>query len=299
MPYANEHECRIVDPAEFVRLRRTNDTDPPQIIGIRDNGTSDVQAYRYPKAAWSVERARGHSRKHQGEFESAAEVRDEICRPRRILTDRSVRAVEPESEGAPRRLVGYAAVFDSLSEDLGGFRERIEAGAFAKSINRGDDVRAFIEHQGGLSTLGRTSNGTVRLKEDDKGLWTEIDLPDTTAARDIYELVRRADVSQMSFSFRTITDAWNMEDGEEIRTLKEAELFDVSPVAMPAYPATEIDARSSGGNAIAPMLAVDTSDALVSMVAWRKANHLGSEDVRKRWKTEHLTQAKKRIKLYS
>ncbi len=297
MPYANEHECRVLDPGDFVRLRRTNDTDPPQIIGIRDDGTSDVQAYRYPKAAWSVERARGHGRKHQGEFEAAAEVRDETRHPRRIITDKSVRAVEPEAEGAPRRLVGYAAMFNSLSEDLGGFRETIEPGTFAKSLKRGDDVRAFIEHQGGLSTLGRTSNGTVRLKEDDKGLWTEIDLPDTTAARDIYELIRRADVSQMSFSFRTITDAWNTVDGEEIRTLKEVDLMDVSPVAMPAYPATGVDARSKGRGVMVPTLAVDTSDALTSMDAWRKANHLASEDIRSKWKPVHLTAAKKRITL--
>jgi HK97 family phage prohead protease len=297
MPFANEHECRVSDPGDFARLRRTNDTDPPQIIGIREDGTSAVQAYRYPKSAWSVERARGHSRKHRGEFEPAAEVRDEASNPRRIFTDKSVRAKEPDSDGEPRRLMGYAAIFDSLSEDLGGFRERIEAGAFAKSLKRGDDVRAFVEHNGGLTTLGRTSNGSVRLKEDEKGLWTEIDLPDTTAARDIYELVKRSDVSQMSFGFKTVTDEWNMQDGDEIRTLKEVDLFDVSPVAMPAYPATTVDARSKGRGVVVPSLAIDTTDALVSMDAWRKANHLASQDIRNRWKKEHLTQAKKRIKL--
>jgi hypothetical protein len=297
MPFANEHACRISDPGQFIRFRRDNDAEPHRIIGIRKDGTSEIQSYRYPKDSWSVERARGHTRKHQGEFEPAAEVRDGARHPRRILTDQSVRALEPESEGAPRRLVGYAAVFDTLSEDLGGFRETIEPGAFAKSLKRGDDVLAFIEHQGGLSTLGRVGNGTLRLKEDDRGLLMDVDLPDTTAARDIFELVRRADISQTSFGFRTVTDAWNVEEGEEIRTLKEVDLKDVSPVAMPAYPTTKIDVRSKGGALVVPSLAVDTSDALASMASWHKASHLASEDIRDRWKKIHLTHAKEKITL--
>ncbi len=142
------------------------------------------------------------------------------------------------------KLVGYAAVFGKLSQDVGGFREIIQQGAFTETLGRHDDVRALVEHDGGLMTLGRTTAGTLRLTEDDVGLRVEIDPPDTQAGRDIIELVGRGDIGQMSFGFHTVADSWNMVDGEEVRTLIEVELFDVSIVSFPAYPGTKIGLRS-------------------------------------------------------
>ncbi len=145
-------------------------------------------------------------------------------------------------DGGKTRISGHAAVFDSLSEDLGGFRERVAPGAFAASLAE-DDIRALFNHDPNL-VLGRNRAGTLRLAEDEPGLAIGIDPPDTAAARDIVTMIKRGDVTQMSFGFRTISDEFQMVDGEVVRTLKAVRLFDVSPVTFPAYPQTDVDARS-------------------------------------------------------
>ena len=148
-----------------------------------------------------------------------------------------------EGDDAPRRIVGHAAVFDSLSEDLGGFREKVAPGAFAASI-ASDDIRALFNHNPD-HVLGRNGEaGTLRLAEDDKGLAIAIDTPDTQVARDLVTSIERGDISQMSFGFRTIGDEWQMVDGENVRTLQAVKLFDVSPVTFPAYLQTDVAARS-------------------------------------------------------
>ena len=136
---------------------------------------------------------------------------------------------------------GHAAVFNSLSEDLGGFRERIAPGAFSGSLS--GDVRALFNHDPNY-ILGRTTSRTLRLVEDQRGLAVEIDPPDTQTTRHIVEAIRRGDVSQMSFGFRTRKDEWERTDDGDIRTLLDVELFDVSPVVFPAYPDTDVAARS-------------------------------------------------------
>lgn len=157
-----------------------------------------------------------------------------------------------ESDGKSR-LVGYAAVFNQLSEDLGGWRELIRPGAFAKTIRDGSDVRALWNHNPDY-VLGRTKSGTLRLREDGHGLAIEIDPPDTTWARDLVETIRRGDVDQMSFGFIPVRSEVKVIDDHDdngqprrsvIRELIEVRLFDVSPVTFPAYPQTEIGVRSA------------------------------------------------------
>jgi HK97 family phage prohead protease len=147
-----------------------------------------------------------------------------------------------DSENEHPVMKGHAAMFDSSSEDLGGFRERIAPGAFSKSLESAD-IRALFNHDSNI-VLGRNKSGTLRLKEDKTGLAIEIDPPDTQAARDLIISMKRGDINQMSFGFRTIADKWAKLDGEWTRTLLEVDLFDVSPVTYPAYLLTDISVRS-------------------------------------------------------
>jgi HK97 family phage prohead protease len=153
------------------------------------------------------------------------------------FTELEVRRVEGELP----KLIGYAAVFDSLSEDLGGFREKIAPGTFKKSIRK-HDIRALWNHDPNF-VLGRKKSKTLKLKEDEHGLKMTVTPPDTQWARDLLTSIDRGDVDQMSFGFRTILDEWEQKKKETIRTLKEVELVDVSPVTYPAYPDTTIALR--------------------------------------------------------
>ena len=158
---------------------------------------------------------------------------------RRAFEVKELRAVQ--ADGGPAKIEGYAAVFNQLSENLGGFREKIQPGAFAETITV-DDIRALFNHDPNY-VLGRNTVGTLELEEDDHGLKIAITPPETQWARDLMESIRRGDVDQMSFGFQTITDNWATENEEYVRTLIKVRLFDVSPVTFPAYPQTTVSAR--------------------------------------------------------
>jgi Escherichia/Staphylococcus phage prohead protease len=148
-------------------------------------------------------------------------------------------------QGEKRTITGHAAVFNSKSEEIfgvKGVREVIRAGAFAKSISRGDDIRALWNHDPNF-ILGRSKNHTLEISEDDIGLKVRIFPPDSTLADGFLETIRRGDVDQMSFGFRTVSDAWQQQGGETIRELLEVDLFDVSPVTFPAYKQTDVAVR--------------------------------------------------------
>ena len=138
---------------------------------------------------------------------------------------------------------GYAAVFDSLSEDLGGFREIIVGGSFKRTLKAGADVRALVDHDPS-KILGRNKAGTLTLREDDHGLKVRIKPPDTTAGRDVVESLRRGDLDQMSFAFSVVSDSWQTIDGEEVRTITDVDLHDVSVVAYGSYTDTTVAVRS-------------------------------------------------------
>jgi HK97 family phage prohead protease len=152
----------------------------------------------------------------------------------------TVRNVETREADGKMKLAGYAAVFNDSSVPLP-FSERIAPGAFRKTLSETPDVRLLINHEG--LPLARTKNGTLLLTEDEVGLRFEAELPDTTEARDLWTLVQRGDVDQMSFAFRVIRQKWNQDRTE--RTLTEVSLADgdVSVVTYPAYPTTSVEAR--------------------------------------------------------
>ena len=167
---------------------------------------------------------------------------------RRVVEARmEVRAADGKSTP---QIVGYAAVFNSLSQVLWGFREQIAPGAFGASL--ADDVRALWNHDSAY-VLGRTAAGTLRLSEDAHGGRVEIDPPETPLADSFVESIRRGDVNQMSFGFQTLEDTWDEDDqGQMIRTLLKVKLYEVSPVTFPAYTATEVGLRAMLGDVVEP-----------------------------------------------
>lgn len=151
--------------------------------------------------------------------------------------------LEERSEGSPV-IRGHAAVFNSLSEDLGMFREVLRPGAFA-DVLQDPDTRSLINHDDNL-VLGRVGSKTLRLTEDQRGLFQETDPPDTSYAHDLLAVMRRGDVNQQSFGFVVGTDNWRKENGEQIREVVSVKrLYDVSVVTFPAYRATDAQVRSA------------------------------------------------------
>lgn len=148
--------------------------------------------------------------------------------------------------GKSPRLVGYAAVFDAESQDLGGFVEFVRSGAFRRSLqsNRLDPL-ALVHHMPHL-VLGRRSAGTLKLSEDTWGLHFEIDLPDTGTARDLAVSVERGDIRGASFAFNVAEggDRWNTEGPRITRELLDVDLHEITITPTPAYPDTEVARRA-------------------------------------------------------
>lgn len=143
------------------------------------------------------------------------------------------------------RLEGYAAVFNSVSRDLGGFTESIQPGAFSRSLREADNVLALYDHDR-RSVLGRVGSGTLKLDQDGRGLHFAIDMPDTTVARDLGILVSRGDVSGASFAFTVPAggDTWGDLNGKAHRTLLDVTLHEITVTANPAYVDTEVAKRT-------------------------------------------------------
>lgn len=156
-----------------------------------------------------------------------------------IRSHGGLRAVSPGKVG------GHAAVFNSESQDLGGFVEVIRPGAFAESLRQGLNIRALYHHSD-LSLLGTTQAGTLRLREDDTGLAFELDLPDTSYGRDVGVLVDRGDIGGCSFGFRVAEggDRWEERGGKLVRELLKVDLLEVTVTSEPAYRDTSVARRS-------------------------------------------------------
>lgn len=147
------------------------------------------------------------------------------------------------------RITGYAAMYNSETVIAGLWREQIAPGAFASALAGDDDVRALFNHDPNI-LLGRTKSGTLTLSEDKKGLKYDVVLPNTRAAQDIFEQIKRGDIDGSSFGFRIEDETWDDAPTKEgklpLVTIRKVELFDVSPVVFPAYPQTSVTARTRG-----------------------------------------------------
>jgi HK97 family phage prohead protease len=152
------------------------------------------------------------------------------------------RGAQLELRATGRRLEGYAAVFGSPAV-IGGFTESIRAGAFTRTLAGGHDTLALMDH-GPAKLLARTSNGSLRLAEDTRGLHFSLDLPNTTLGSDALAMVESRLAGGMSFGFRVPPggDAWPTASTRELRAVDLAEISLVS--AFPAYGQTEVSARA-------------------------------------------------------
>ena len=164
---------------------------------------------------------------------------------------------EVRAEGDGMTFTGYASVFNSPSEDLGGFVEYVAPGAFKRSLQSRNEVKLLWNHDSG-EPLASLRGGTMQLLEDSVGLKVTAKLPNTTRGRDIAELLRTNVIDSMSFGFNVIKDSWSR-DGQT-RTLESVRLFEVSVVSFPAYEATVAQVRS------APSINADElADALLKL----------------------------------
>ena len=204
--------------------------------GFEVNGTSDdpaalIRLFRYSSDEDAyIERKPALNVAHR--FSSLEKFDAEVRKSSGVIEQREFRMESMEHNGDVVR--GYAAVYDSDSEFMG-YYEQIEKGAFDDVMN--DDVRAYYNHDENY-LLGRVSSGTLRIGTDKRGLYYEVDLPNTTYANDLVELMKRGDINQSSFAFLIGQDRWEERDGKTYRIIeKVSRLLDVSPVAQPAYPA--------------------------------------------------------------
>ncbi|MFR9807072.1 HK97 family phage prohead protease [Pseudonocardia sp. RS010] len=164
-----------------------------------------------------------------------------ITAERRVtpLTELQIRrAAGNEAAGGQLHFTGRAIVYNQLSEDFGGWRERIMPGAATRTLERDPDVRFLINHDPNL-LLGRTRNGTLTLREDDEGVLVDADLADVSYARDLAVLLERQDLSQMSFGFWIRADGW----AGDVHQVFEIDLDggDVSAVTYPAFSQTSAE----------------------------------------------------------
>jgi HK97 family phage prohead protease len=159
------------------------------------------------------------------------------------------------SEGLPT-ITGYGAVFNRLSQNLGGFVEDIDPGAFTDTLARNNDVKSYWNHDGSRF-LGRRSASNFTVSVDGTGLPYEVTPPNTTYARDLVEVISAGLVLGSSFTFRTLVDGdtWTLtEQGFPKRTLLAVELFETGPVSDPAYLATETEGSSVALRSLAARL---------------------------------------------
>lgn len=143
----------------------------------------------------------------------------------------------------PSVITGYAIVFNSLSHDLGNFREIILPQAVDRTLSSNADIRAFVEHDS-KNKLGRKKANTLRLQKDERGVKVEIDIPNTQLGRDIQEGLSRGDYDGMSFRFAVVKDKWEKQDNSWLRSIEDMQFDEVSIVGDPAYPDTSVALRS-------------------------------------------------------
>ena len=263
------------DKEKMLGSKETKDWEfySQHFLGIDKSQAKDTEGrYHYPVGKGGVVYSRAvdaiRSRASQeGEkdiFEAAGEIEQAIkdyeqsktkpeeSEPKRELNQSieyrhlaEVRVSEPTSDGSIGTVTGTIR-FNSLSHDLGGFQERIDPAAFDDSLSEGDLVALFQHDR--QKPLGSQKSNTLKVTKTSDGLTYSVDLPDTTYSRDLKALMHnRQELRGSSFGFQTIEDAWSkplVKGGLPVRTIKKANLLEISPVTSPAYPQNSLSVRS-------------------------------------------------------
>ena len=260
-PYPGEHAARIADPDQFDSFSRRNNeggTGVDFVYGIKDGG-AEVQSIRFKVENYTAEQAREWLEENDFEpllFEPAAPV-DEgrsnvVISPQDMeaasMAEKEIRTLVQDVEVREDdeniiRVSGYAAVFGEETNIAGMFTETIERGAFTSALERQDDVVFLINHDG--LPLARTRSGTLRLSQDERGLYMETELDGSDPdVRSIVPKMKRGDLDKMSFAFMPERQEWDDSGDIPKRTIKDLRLFDVAIVTTPAYEGTEIGLRA-------------------------------------------------------
>lgn len=230
-----------------------------------DSPAAQPDSPEYPSAGvvamllWGAPANRRGAERAQAYAEGVVARLDAEQERKQTMSNRETRDFETtfeiREEGDGMTFVGYAAKFDQPSENLGGFVEYVERGAFSRSLKSRNDVMLLWNHDAG-QPLASTRSGTMKLTEDEVGLRVEARLPMTTLGKDLSVLLREKIVGKMSFGFNVIKDSWNSEGTE--RRLKSVRLFETSLVVWPAYPQTEATVR--GLDKVAQRASVDADE---------------------------------------
>lgn len=146
-------------------------------------------------------------------------------------------------ENDERFIEGYFIRFNEETELWDGVFEEVAPEAVDDSL-KNNDIRCLFNHDTNI-VLGRTGNGTLELRKDEKGLFGRVKInPNDKQALDIYARIERGDINACSFGFNIISEeVQNRDDGTIKFILKKIDLHEVSPVTFPAYPTTSIEAR--------------------------------------------------------
>jgi len=260
-PYEGEHAARIREPDQFDSFRRVNNEGGQGVdfvYGIKD-GEAQVQSIRFKIDFFTEEQAREWLDANDFEpilFEPAAPIDEDrafvVCSQHALeapkMAQAEIRALnEPvelrQEDNGPIRVAGYAAVFNQETNIGGYFTETIAPGAFTSALDRGDDVVLLVNHDG--LPLARTRSGTLKLTQDDRGLYIESELdPSDPDVRAIVPKMKRGDLDKMSFAFIPTRQTWDESGDMPKRMIEDLQLFDVAIVTTPAYDGTEIGLRA-------------------------------------------------------
>jgi HK97 family phage prohead protease len=163
----------------------------------------------------------------------------------RVISKPSKVEIRSNADGS-RSINGYGVVWDSLSQDMGNWKEKIAPGAFSESLKTLNPDPMILYAHDDASILGRVSSGTATVREDSIGVRFSCQLPNTGPARDLIALAERGDLSSCSFAFSILEggDEWQEVGNLAIRTVTKAVLWEISIVGQPAYSASSFSLRS-------------------------------------------------------